>query len=267
MDQALEGKLLYTREHVFPRLRPLAMRPFPIASGAMQIITELHEAEASGIARTGRHLLPIRLIDAVDRRQAEYLVARACAAQLLSALGARSTEVGFGNNREPLWPAGFVGSITHAGPWVAAAVAPADRLASIGIDTEAIVDATEAGHIAETCLRDQELQMLETDNRFGRLELITLIFSAKEAFFKAMYPLVYQYFDFLDAGIDHIDITERSMRVTLQRPLAGFQAGFSVTGTFRFEGGHVFTVCELGLASTALGQRRGAAALAGDGMR
>jgi enterobactin synthetase component D len=264
MNQALEGKLLKTRGPVFPQLRPLAMRPFPIVSSAMQIITELHEAEASDIARSGRHMLPIRLVNAVERRQAEYLVARACAAHLLSALGARSTEVGFGNNREPLWPAGFVGSITHAGPWVAAAVAPANRLASIGIDTETVVDASGADQIAATCLRDEELQMLKIDNRFSRMELVTLIFSAKEAFFKALYPVVNQYFDFLDAGIDHIDMTEGAIRVTLKRPLAGFQNGFSVTGTFRFEGGHVFTVCELGLASAALGQRRVGAGLAGD---
>jgi len=225
---------------------PPASRPFLMLSSASQMVSELHEKDVSDIARYWKHVLPIDLFSAVDRRKAEYVIARWCAAELLSCLGAPTTEVGSGKNREPLWPVGFVGSITHSKLLVAVAVTDKTQVSSIGIDVEAIVDKNDAYYIAASCLREEELQMLNIECGLSRLQLVTLIFSAKEAFFKVLYPMVNTYFDFLDAAIDSVNVEEHTVRMVLKRQLSNkVQAGFSLTGTFNFQYGYVFTAFEL----------------------
>src|SRR4051812_41020395 len=77
---------------------------------------------------------------AVARRRAEFLAGRYAAAMALEALGCPSPwEVGRREDRAPSWPAGFVGSITHGGGLVAAALARSDDCAGIGIDVELVV--------------------------------------------------------------------------------------------------------------------------------
>jgi 4'-phosphopantetheinyl transferase N-terminal domain len=41
-----------------------------------------------------------------------------------------------GLGREPAWPQGIVGSITHCGPWAIAAVASSESIEALGIDLE-----------------------------------------------------------------------------------------------------------------------------------
>lgn len=245
MDQTVETRNFNAQRITCLCVRPLSILPFATTSGAVQIVTELREADISHIVHDGQDTLPTSLRRAVDRRKAEYLVARACASELLHTLGAQCREVGFGKNREPLWPVGFVGSITHSGPFVAVAVAPDYRVASIGIDAESIVDEEGAKYITSACLCDKEIQLIDTDNHLSRTELTTLIFSAKEAFFKVLYPFVKKYFDFLDAQISNINIDERSLYITLNKSISDrFHEGFSLKGTYSFLRGHVFTIFE-----------------------
>ena len=61
--------------------------------------------------------LPVTLDKAVQKRKAEFLAGRYCARAALAQLdGSLAVNIGIGANREPLWPPGFVGSITH--PWL-----------------------------------------------------------------------------------------------------------------------------------------------------
>src|SRR5690242_4153856 len=68
---------------------------------------------------------------AVEARRREFATGRHCARQALAALGVPATPLLSGGHREPLWPAGVVGSITHCTGYRAAAVAPDERLAAI----------------------------------------------------------------------------------------------------------------------------------------
>ena len=61
---------------------------------------------------------------------------RTCARIALGRLGLPPAPLLSGPKREPLWPDGVVGSITHCDGYRAVAVARADQLASIGIDAE-----------------------------------------------------------------------------------------------------------------------------------
>ncbi|WP_369125675.1 4'-phosphopantetheinyl transferase family protein, partial [Catenulispora rubra] len=50
---------------------------------------------------------------AVDKRRMEYITTRHLARTALVRLGFPPVAIGTGANREPLWPAGVVGSMTH----------------------------------------------------------------------------------------------------------------------------------------------------------
>src|SRR5437773_6041777 len=47
-------------------------------------------------------------------RQSIFDMGRACAAELLAELGSRETSVGMAADRSPVWPHGYVGSITRS---------------------------------------------------------------------------------------------------------------------------------------------------------
>lgn len=60
---------------------------------------------------------------AVEKRRLEYTTTRHLARTALGRLGLSPIAIGTGGNREPLWPAGIVGSMTHCRGYRAAAVA------------------------------------------------------------------------------------------------------------------------------------------------
>jgi 4'-phosphopantetheinyl transferase EntD len=140
------------------------------------------------------------VVNAVEGRRREFITARRCAREALAKLGYAPVAIHAGDRREPLWPAGLVGSITHTTGYRAAAVAPQSVLASIGIDTERndrISDGVE-----EAVTVPGERAMLAALSRaspathWGRL-----LFSAKESVYKAWYPLTERRLGFEDARL------------------------------------------------------------------
>ena len=67
-----------------------------------------------------------------SRRQ-EFTAARTCARQALRELGLPETAILRGEHREPLWPPGIVGSITHCALYSAAVVAWARDFRSLPV--------------------------------------------------------------------------------------------------------------------------------------
>ena len=168
--------------------------------------------------------LPPEVARSVPKRQAEFVAGRACAREALADAGCASgREVPIGPLRAPLWPAGFVGSITHAAGVAAAVVAPASLAESLGIDLEVIVSAEQAASLRASVARDDELARISAAAEGARVAFTTA-FAAKEALFKCVAPLVGRYFDFLDAEIVSRtdDVLALRLRVDLGR---GFGAG------------------------------------------
>src|SRR5437667_9377540 len=66
-------------------------------------------------------------------RQSIFDMGRACAAELLAELGARETSVAMAADRSPVWPQGYVRSITHTDDLLRAAVARRPALPTLGI--------------------------------------------------------------------------------------------------------------------------------------
>src|SRR5690348_12722868 len=61
--------------------------------------------------------------NSIRSRQDEFRTGRYCARKALHRLGIPAISIPAGSNREPIWPYGYIGSITHCNGFCAAAVA------------------------------------------------------------------------------------------------------------------------------------------------
>ncbi|SFE19879.1 4'-phosphopantetheinyl transferase EntD (siderophore biosynthesis) [Actinopolyspora alba] len=174
---------------------------------------------------------------AVEKRRREFTLARSCARRALGELGHPDFAVHSGERREPLWPRGVVGSITHCEGYCAAAVAPATEVCSLGIDaeTDEVLPDGVLGQV--TVERERELLAgLPAGANWDRL-----LFSAKESVYKAWFPLTGRWLGFEDAFV-RIDPSGEFSAELIEAPApssAGELTGFS--GRFRFESGLVIT--------------------------
>nr|WP_120492372.1 4'-phosphopantetheinyl transferase superfamily protein [Corynebacterium lactis] len=125
-----------------------------------------------------------------EARRREFAVGRQVARQALAGLGrAGEQSIGVGRGRQPLWPDGVVGSLTHTGDVAAAAVADVRALRGIGIDIER--DQELAAGVAEAVLRPDE----------PRVDPVVQ-FSAKESLYKLWWPIARQWLDFGEVAVD-----------------------------------------------------------------
>lgn len=145
----------------------------------------------------------------VPQRQREFVTARRCAHEALHLLGVVPTAIGRGPDRAPQWPDGVVGSITHCDDYRAAAVARRIAFASLGIDAEPLrALPSTVLDVVLTAEEVEQLARLRTDE--ATLPWETLVFSAKESTYKALYPLTGRWLDFHDVRIE-IDRTDASL--------------------------------------------------------
>lgn len=141
---------------------------------------------------------PANIQRAVAKRQAEYLAGRLCARAALQANGAAAVVPGTDEERAPVWPEGFCGSITHGDGWAAAVVARSSDWRGLGLDVENRLDSARAQRLAAEILTPDELARLDPEQ--AALQ-VTLTFSLKESLFKALFPLVRQRFYFEHAEL------------------------------------------------------------------
>ncbi|WIM95160.1 4'-phosphopantetheinyl transferase superfamily protein [Actinoplanes oblitus] len=138
---------------------------------------------------------------AAPGRRREILTARRCAREALAALGHAPTAILRGPRREPIWPAGVAGSITHCTGFRAAAVTHVADVASVGIDAEphAPLPPRVLGAVTTAADRDllARLAVTHPGTCWDRL-----LFSAKESIYKAWYPLTGRWLGFEDATLD-----------------------------------------------------------------
>ena len=75
---------------------------------------------------------------------------------------------------------------------------------------------------------------------------LTVLFSGKESLFKALYPGVGRYFDFLDATAGHLDACAGTFTLALRVPLSPeHPQGSTYPIRFHWNGDRVFTRCVL----------------------
>ncbi|MEU3566125.1 4'-phosphopantetheinyl transferase superfamily protein [Kitasatospora sp. NPDC006786] len=148
----------------------------------------VHCAEAFGVPSEGR-LLPSEaayIRDRSPRRRRQFATARTLARQVLGVLGHPPVPLLPGPGGAPRWPAGVTGSITHTDGYTACAVAGTGRLASLGIDAEPARPLPRG--VLQLVSSEAERSALAVLPE-GRVPWDTVLFSAKEAAYKAVHPL------------------------------------------------------------------------------
>jgi 4'-phosphopantetheinyl transferase EntD len=166
--------------------------------------------------RPDTELFPIERVAlgrAVPNRRREFTAGRACARRALERLGAPVVAIPSGERGEPRWPDGVVGSITHCEGYRAGAVAWSTALAGLGIDAEP--DAPLPESVLEVVAHGRELDLVAGGD--GRVDVGRLLFSAKEAIYKAWSPLATGRLGFEDAEVA-LDLADGTFRARLVVP-------------------------------------------------
>ncbi len=121
-----------------------------------------------------------QLSPAGKKRKAEHLAGRLAAFYALQQHDLRYIPA-IGDNRQPLWPYGWYGSISHSGTTALAVVSREP----VGVDLETVCSTEICDEIADSILSPAEHELLKSSELPFPLAL-TLAFSAKESVYKAL---------------------------------------------------------------------------------
>lgn len=122
---------------------------------------------------------------AVPKRVREMTAGRILARRALVARGLAPSEILATADRAPIWPEGLTGSISHTDDYCAVALGPRE-LGHVGLDVES------RGRLSDDLLPHvlvrEEITFVNALEHDVRLDAATVLFCAKEAFYKAQYP-------------------------------------------------------------------------------
>ncbi|GAB2671897.1 4'-phosphopantetheinyl transferase [Gordonia jinhuaensis] len=149
---------------------------------------------------------------AVPKRRNEFVTTRHCARQALGSLGIDPVPILRGDKGQPLWPTSVVGSLTHCDGYRAAVAAYALQVRSLGIDAEpherlpdGVLDhvslPTERDDLAARTRDGSDSVQNDASEADPPVHWDRLLFCAKEATYKAWFPLTGRWLGFEDAHI------------------------------------------------------------------
>ena len=140
-----------------------------------------------------------RIRNAVPKRAREFVSGRSLARRALAILGEGNggpiNNCHFGS---PIWPDGVVGSISHSDDEAVAVVARISHISAIGIDVECAkrLEFNVENLVCNSVDRGLRPDCADMPAHWGKL-----VFSAKEAFYKAVFPRFGRPLDFKHAAI------------------------------------------------------------------
>lgn len=158
---------------------------------------------------------------AVKKRRDEFFLGRAACNAALRSIGIENPgPVLKGPSSEPLWPGGILGALSHCPGIAVCAVCHDNMLRGLGIDIEEL-----AGDMPQDVFRlvctGKEMEWVGNE-----LYKMKMIFSAKEAAFKAFFPSVKMYMDFNDAELQWND-KKAAFDARLLKKYIPFEEGFA----------------------------------------
>jgi len=179
------------------------------------------------------------ITSAVEVRRREFAAGRRCARLAIGDLGRQPAAIPVGPDRDPVWPGDLVGSITHSRKLVGAAVADVAVCRSLGIDFEI------AGRVDESLI-DRLLTENERERLVGPPDnpTPTIIFSAKEAIYKATFPLTRCWLGFEDVEVS-LDLDGGTFEADVLPAVDHPMAGQRLHGFHHSMLGHVLTAIAL----------------------
>lgn len=164
---------------------------------------------------------------AIPERLAEFARGRSAARAALAGLGVAPQAIPMQADRSPLWPEGVTGSISHCEGACLAIAGRRGLFAGLGLDVEPT--ATLAPNLWPVILRAEEQDHDPL-----------VIFVAKEAAYKAQYPVTGALFDFHTL---QVALTAGSFTATFRQAVAPFAAGDALRGRLLRGARHTAAVC------------------------
>lgn len=155
-------------------------------------------------------ILPEHLQRAAAKRQAEYLASRWLIATLLAQHGVPHWQLFNRDDRSPIWPSGVAGSLSHHKNKVFVVLDTAPTL--VGNDIELTIAEHNAAELAAMVMDSNEAAILTAAGLPLNIAT-TLLFSAKETAYKAVYPVVQKIFDFSEVKL--LSLTNATVTVRL----------------------------------------------------
>ena len=183
--------------------------------------------------------LPPSISRSSKKRQREFVAGRYCAARALQYAGYElDVELPIGEDRLPNWPSGWTGSISHCATVTIAIAGQTSSHSSLGVDVEEWMDTQVAKSVQSEIGLPSEIDLFDG---LSFHHALTLLFSAKEALYKALYPLVRQFFDF--KAVQAIHVTESTLTLRLCISLGErWPCGSDLVVTYALFPDHVFTM-------------------------
>ncbi|GEK11954.1 4'-phosphopantetheinyl transferase superfamily protein [Pseudoalteromonas sp. McH1-7] len=191
--------------------------------------------------------LPDTLEKAVAKRKAEFLAGRICAKASLTALGHDNFTVLNGSDRAPIWPNNVVASITHTRGIAAAIATNNTHTIGLGIDIERDMKPKQEIELQRQILHPAEFESFRGLAKHVHCPL-TVIFSAKESIYKALYGTVNRFFGFDAVKLSQFDT--HTLYFTLMENLhPQLSMGQTIKVFYQCTTGLVLTECEYHITS------------------
>lgn len=174
---------------------------------------------------------------AVPKRRREFTAGRNCARAAMARLGLNPPpDLLVGPHREPLFPVDLTGSITHTDTYCAAAVMPRGPARALGIDAADLQ--TLPAELAALVLHPDEHAVVDRWAG-GPVCPVLLLFSIKEAFYKAFFQIAGRFLDGPDLCVQP-QPEPGCFRVQVRRSdLPAAWIGTTWPGRFRLQHGRV----------------------------
>ncbi|MDD9952503.1 MAG: 4'-phosphopantetheinyl transferase superfamily protein [Zetaproteobacteria bacterium] len=207
----------------------------PFLTSVMRVIDPLCVQHAAS-------LLGIDSCDVALKCSPAFCAGRLAAWEALQnyGLAGDATVIGRFPSGAPKWPEGFCGSISHNRHVAWAVVSGYPECISVGIDVEEASRFVSKFHLWKRIACVQEQVRLQ-DLPFIEAEVLCLLFSAKEAIYKCIFPVVGHFFGFHEACYVGRD-TSNILCFHLSNRLKVSGAPVSIRVHFRFVQGHFFCI-------------------------
>lgn len=174
----------------------------------------------------------------VDKRRREFTTGRNCARRALATLGLPALPILPGRGRQPVWPSGIIGSITHCDGFCAAAVASQKQLVGLGIDAEP--NRPLPPEVPNLVLVEAE-QLWVHEMLGSGIFWDTILFSAKESAFKAIFPILHTWIGFENVRIS-LDPSTRTFCIRLvDRLTANLDEIHRIEGRYFVDNKYIYT--------------------------
>ena len=177
---------------------------------------------------------------AVPKRLAEFAAGRSAARAAMQALGHIAAAIPMAKTRAPIWPQGVTGSISHCADACFAIVGKSSDYQGLGLDLEP--NQPLPLDLWPTILRPEELQEMAHLRHEQAAHRALQIFTAKEAAYKAQYPITGQLFDFQTLKIS---LQNQNFTVEFTKNIGPFAAGSQITGRSQIAAGFCAAICSI----------------------